>query len=130
MKVRIEPSPRELPAVRAAAEAALARVPRDVATDVLLALDEAVSNAIRHGSPGGHRVDVAVDVDAAGGWIEATVRDQGPSKWLPKVPDAVPSTEGTGGRGLWIILHLVDELRLQREDGGTCLILRRRCTFS
>jgi anti-sigma regulatory factor (Ser/Thr protein kinase) len=32
----------------------------------------------------------------------------------------------TGGRGLWLILQLVDEVRLQRIGEGTRLVMRRR----
>ena len=34
----------------------------------------------------------------------------------------------TGGRGLWLILQLVDEVRLQRIEDGTRLLMRRRVT--
>jgi anti-sigma regulatory factor (Ser/Thr protein kinase) len=34
----------------------------------------------------------------------------------------------TGGRGLWLILQLVDEVRLQRIEDGTRLTMRRRVT--
>jgi anti-sigma regulatory factor (Ser/Thr protein kinase) len=36
----------------------------------------------------------------------------------------------TGGRGLWLILQLVDEVRLQRIKDGTRLTMRRHVTSS
>jgi anti-sigma regulatory factor (Ser/Thr protein kinase) len=94
--------------------------------DVLLALDEAVSNAIRHGSQGGEPVRVSVDSD--GEWVEMSVRDGGPTPRLPRLPAEPPPVLQTGGRGLWLILQLVDEVRLQRIEDGTRLLMRRRVT--
>jgi anti-sigma regulatory factor (Ser/Thr protein kinase) len=97
-----------------------------VLADVLLALDEAVSNAIRHGSQGGEPVRVSVDSD--GEWVEMSVRDGGPTPRLPRLPAEPPPVLQTGGRGLWLILQLVDEVRLQRIEDGTRLLMRRRVT--
>jgi anti-sigma regulatory factor (Ser/Thr protein kinase) len=98
-----------------------------VMADVLLALDEAVSNAIRHGSRGGGPVQVSVESD--GEWVEMSVRDSGPTRRLPRLPNEPPPVLETGGRGLWLILQLVDEVRLQRIGEGTRLVMRRRVTF-
>jgi anti-sigma regulatory factor (Ser/Thr protein kinase) len=92
--------------------------------DVLLVLDEAVSNAIRHGSRDGGPVEVAVGVDR--GWIDIRVRDHGPTPTLPRLPSGPPSTLATGGRGLWLIRQLVDEVRLRRAGRGTLLRARSR----
>jgi serine/threonine-protein kinase RsbW len=113
-----------LPDLRRAAARTLGGVEESVAADVLLALDEAVSNAIRHGSAAGDPVQVSVERD--GDWVEMTVRDGGPTPRLPRLPAEPPPALNTGGRGLWLILQLVDEVRLQRVGEGTKLILRRR----
>jgi anti-sigma regulatory factor (Ser/Thr protein kinase) len=54
------------------------------------------------------------------------VHDGGPTPRLPRLPAEAPPALQTGGRGLWLILQLVDEVRLQRVGGGTRLIMRRR----
>ena len=115
-----------LPDVRRTAARTLAGVDGEVVADVLLALDEAVSNAIRHGSRGGGPVLVSVGHDR--GWVEMTVRDAGPTPQLPHLPGEPPPGLETGGRGLWLILQLVDEVRLQRIGAGTRLVMRRRVT--
>jgi anti-sigma regulatory factor (Ser/Thr protein kinase) len=120
----IPPVPAELPAVRHAAEHVLEGVPDEDASDVLVALGEAVGNAIRHGSPAGAPIRVAVRV--TGGWVEASVQDQGPTPWPPRLPADPPAPLSLGGRGLWMILQLVDEVHLAREGEGTVLNLRRR----
>ena len=113
-----------LPELRRSVARALAAVDEDVVADVLLALDEAVSNAIRHGSRGGG--PVLVSVSAAGEWIELAVRDAGPTPWEPRLPAGPPPVLQPGGRGLWLILQLVDEVALRRVAGGTRLTMRRR----
>jgi anti-sigma regulatory factor (Ser/Thr protein kinase) len=55
-----------------------------------------------------------------------SVRDGGPTPRLPRLPAEPPPALQTGGRGLWLILQLVDEVRLQRIGDGTRLVMRRR----
>jgi anti-sigma regulatory factor (Ser/Thr protein kinase) len=124
VKLTLPPVSSFLPDVRRTVAGALDGVDEVVVADVLLALDEAVSNAIRHGSRGGDPVLVSVERD--GEWIEMTVRDGGPTPRLPRLPADPPPVLDTGGRGLWLILQLVDEVRLRRVKDGTLLSLRRR----
>jgi serine/threonine-protein kinase RsbW len=124
VNLTLPPSSSYLPDLRRSVAGSLAGVDERVLADVLLALDEAVSNAIRHGSRGGDPVQVSVERD--GEWVEMTVRDAGPTPRLPRLPAEPPPVLQTGGRGLWLILQLVDEVRLQRVDGGTRLTMRRR----
>jgi serine/threonine-protein kinase RsbW len=120
----LPPNSRYLPDLRRSVAESFEGVDRAVMADVLLALDEAVSNAIRHGSHGGKPVQVSVQRD--GEWVEMSVRDGGPTPRLPRLPHEPPPVLETGGRGLWLILQLVDEVRLQRIGEGTRLIMRRR----
>src|SRR5262245_53292127 len=124
LDLTLPPTASCLPDVRRSVARSLKGVSQDVLADVLLALDEAVSNAIRHGSQAGD--PVLVSVRAGGGWIEMAVRDGGPTPRLPRLPAAPPPVLRTGGRGLWLILQLVDEVRLQRIGEGTRLVMRRR----
>jgi anti-sigma regulatory factor (Ser/Thr protein kinase) len=124
MDVTLAPLPSRLLELRRRAERELRGVAADVADDVLLALDEAVGNAIRHGSRGGRPVLVSLDVDD--GWVHMSVRDHGPTAELPCLPVGPPPSMALGGRGLWLISQLVDEVRLERAGRGTVLSLRRR----
>jgi anti-sigma regulatory factor (Ser/Thr protein kinase) len=98
--------------------------------DLLLALHEATTNAILHGSEGGAAVYVAVRVED--GWAEATVLDGGQAPVPSDAPDeAGDAAERAGpslsGRGLWLMGRLVDEVRLERvAPRGTRVTLRRR----
>jgi len=124
MELTLPPVSSCLPELRRTAALALRGVDGDVADEALLALDEAVGNAIRHGSRGGRPVLVTLDVDD--GWVHMTVRDHGPTAELPCLPDGPPPTMAPGGRGLWLMSQLVDEVRLERAGQGVLLSLRRR----
>ena len=126
MNLTLPPTSSCLPDLRRSVARSFEHVDPAVTADVLLALDEAVSNAIRHGSRAGEPVLVSVESD--GEWVEMTVRDGGPTPRLPRLPAEPPPVLQTGGRGLWLILQLVDEVRLQRIQDGTRLTMRRRVT--
>ena len=128
MNLTLPPTSSALPDLRRSVAQTLGDLSQEVVADVLLALDEAVSNAIRHGSRGGEQVQVTVESDDE--WVEMTVRDGGPTPRLPHLPAGPPPVLQTGGRGLWLILQLVDEVRLQRIEDGTRLTMRRRVTSS
>jgi serine/threonine-protein kinase RsbW len=124
VNLTLPPTSSCLPDLRRSVARSLEGVDEEVVADVLLALDEAVSNAVRHGSRAGDSVLVSVRAD--GEWIEMTVHDGGPTPRLPRLPAEPPPALQTGGRGLWLILQLVDEVRLQRIGEGTRLTMRRR----
>jgi serine/threonine-protein kinase RsbW len=124
LNLTLPPTSSCLPDLRRSVARTLGGVGEEVLADVLLALDEAVSNAIRHGSRAGDPVLVSVQAD--GEWVELMVRDGGPTPRLPRLPAEPPPALQTGGRGLWLILQLVDEVRLQRIGDGTRLTMRRR----
>ena len=122
MELTISASPFELAGLRRAARDALREVPTQVADEMLLALDEAATNAILHGSDGGDPIQVAIRVRDA--WVEATVLDHGPA--TPPRPVSTTDRLSGGGWGLWLLRCLVDEVRLERVERGTRVTLRRR----
>lgn len=122
MELTISASPFELAGLRRAARDALREVPTQVADEMLLAVDEAATNAILYGSGGGDPVEVAVRVRE--GWVEATVLDHGPTK--PPRPLSATDRLSGGGWGLWLLCCLVDEVRLERVERGRRVTLRRR----
>jgi len=118
-------------------------VPVEVADDLVVALNEAATNAVVYGSAAGQPVRVSVRV--ADGWVEAVVVDQGPAVPPRRAGDVDVAGSGGGGdggaavdpvllathgRGLWLLRRLVDEVRLERVRQGTRVTLRRRVTGS
>jgi two-component sensor histidine kinase len=66
MELTIPAAPAQLAGLRQAARHALREVPPQIADELVLALDEAATNAILYGSRGGDPVQVAVWVRATG----------------------------------------------------------------
>ncbi|MDQ3576357.1 MAG: SpoIIE family protein phosphatase [Actinomycetota bacterium] len=88
---------------------------------MVLAVDEAMANAVQHafvGTPiGSVRVKAALSAD---GVLACSVRDDG--RWLPRAP----SRAGRAGRGLRLMARLCDRMQVSREVGGTLVELSRR----
>jgi anti-sigma regulatory factor (Ser/Thr protein kinase) len=123
MRLCMPASPSRLAGLRRAVRAHLGGVSEAVADDVVLALNEAATNAVLDGSRGGQPVEVAVHVTHD--WVEASVLDHGPEP-PPGLPaDADTDEPRAGGRGLWLLRRLVDEVRLERVKLGTRVTLRR-----
>jgi serine/threonine-protein kinase RsbW len=123
MEVSVPASLSQLAGLRRAVRADLRGVSDEVTDDVVLALSEAATNAVLHGSSGGQPIQVVVHV--SDDWVEASVLDHG-----PQPPPGLPADGDTdelraGGRGLWLLRRLVDEVRLERVKLGTRVTLRR-----
>jgi anti-sigma regulatory factor (Ser/Thr protein kinase) len=117
--------PTELAETRRLADAAAASygLPGDERFAFAFAVNEAVSNAIEHGSPspeGTIHVRFAEEGDA----LVFCVKDYGEFSPQPKM-DESPSNRG---RGLALMASMVEELGLCRDSTGTLvrLIKRRR----
>lgn len=96
--------------------------------DLVLAVDEAVANAILHGYRGGPG-EVAVAGAVADGTVELRVEDWGP----PFDPLAVPppalecdiGERLPGGLGIHLIRSLADRVEYRRDGDRNVLILTR-----
>jgi serine/threonine-protein kinase RsbW len=92
--------------------------PAESAGRVLLASNEALTNAIEHGSPDGGLVEVALVVT----YERADIRivDEGvPGVAVPRCPSEPPPTTAERGRGLLIISRLADDFDMAAAGGGT-----------
>jgi serine/threonine-protein kinase RsbW len=121
MELSIPASPSRLAGARQAARASLREVQDEVADDVVLALNEVATNAVLHGSSGGQPIQVVVHLN--NDWVEASVLDHG-----PQLPPGLPADNDelrAGGRGLWLLGRLVDEVRIECVRLGTRVTLRR-----
>lgn len=89
------------------------------------AVDEACTNAIRHGSKSDARMKVVVVLSADETKLDILVKDPGAGEIPPSevlAPDIQAQVEGrspTGGLGLWLIRQMVDEAYfMEDEEGG------------
>jgi serine/threonine-protein kinase RsbW len=89
------------------------------------AVDEACTNAIRHGGKSDARMKVIVVLSADETKLDILIKDPGAGDSPPSevmVPDIQAQVEGrspAGGLGLWLIRQMVDEAYfVEDEEGG------------
>ena len=101
----------------------LSRMERD---DLLTAVDEAVANAIRHGSPRGKESVVHVGFTATPAGIAVSVQDEGQGFTVPSAAPTMPGPEANGGRGLPLMCALSDRVEIASNNGGTRVSLEKK----
>jgi serine/threonine-protein kinase RsbW len=109
-----------VPFVRCAIACVLDREdwPAESAGRVLLASNEALTNAIEHGSPAGGRVEVGLSVTHERADIR--IVDEGvPGAALPRLPAGPPPVTAERGRGLIIMSRIADDFDVAPAGGGT-----------
>ena len=104
------------------AQIADGRVPATIATDLLIGVTEAVTNAQAHGRP-----PVTVRIWAAGERVVVTVHDTGPGPadrlaGLVPVPSSTPDWHA--GMGLWVTHQLDLDVTLRHAGDGFTVRLR------
>jgi serine/threonine-protein kinase RsbW len=101
--------------------------PHIVRFNLRVALGEALVNAILHGNHGDPTKQVAVRVVCGRQAIELEVRDEGDGFDPDAVPDPTTPERVScpGGRGIFLVRQLVDEVRFNAKGNAICLILRR-----
>ena len=98
-----------------------------VIDDLVLCVEEACTNAIRHS---GSDADITISLAFDDGLLAATVKDQGAAFDVARFdPAATPDPTVDHGRGLYIIAALMDSLRLV-VDGGLEVHMARRAVPS
>jgi serine/threonine-protein kinase RsbW len=90
--------------------------------EFVYAVNEAVTNAIKHGSPDRDGM-IGLRVDCEGDSIVCSVSDCGP--WVSPQTDTTLDS-GEGGRGLVLMSALTDEVELSVEPKATVVRLRKR----
>ena len=88
--------------------------------DLVLVAHELASNAVRHGGGGGRLRLWRID-----GSVYCEVADAG-GGYLYRRPERRPDLDATGGRGLWIIVRLVDGMSVESSDSGTTTLVEIR----
>lgn len=96
--------------------------------EISLAVTEAVSNAIRHGSPAGEADQVELRVHLQGPRLVITVRDHGPLLQLPRPTLPDPASFAEHGRGLFLMHQLMDEVQTEWDDGTIVRMIKEKRT--
>lgn len=121
-RLRVPADLRAVAFVRCAIACVLEREewPADSAGCVLLASNEALTNAIEHGSPTGGTVDV--DLSVTRERADIRIVDEGvPGAAPPRRPTGPPPADAERGRGLLIISRLADDFDLAPAGAGTAV---------
>jgi anti-sigma regulatory factor (Ser/Thr protein kinase) len=101
-----------------------------VASDIELAAGEALSNIYRHAYNCAAGL-VEIQLDQTGPNVSVTVSDDGHATTPPVVPETLPATTGTGGRGLYLMHRLVDDVTISVNATGHGIVVHlTRCVLA
>lgn len=90
----------------------------DIYGNIMIAVTESVNNAILHGNKGDKSKSVDLQLKLEDNTIRFTVEDEGEGFQYDELPDptAPENLENPGGRGIFLMKHLCDEVNF-KEDG-------------
>jgi anti-sigma regulatory factor (Ser/Thr protein kinase) len=120
-----------VPEVRSFVAAFLAdvRAPVEVSSEILLATGEAAANANRHGKRAEGRSEIRVQCSFTTSMVSVTIADDGPGFDAALVKSAdLPDRFASGGRGLYLMRELMDDIEVDATPGGTRITMRRKLT--
>ena len=103
--------------------------PEGTRYNVLLALQEMVTNVLRHAYQGDEKRPVEVQFEAAGDGIAVTLRDQGPEFNPLEVDSPEPRSSmqaiPDGGYGIMIARMVMDTIDYRRERGWNVVRMQK-----
>ncbi len=84
----------------------------DIYGNIMIAVTEAVNNAIRHGNKSDSAKNVSLGLSLEEGMIKFRVEDEGTGFDFHNLPDPTSpeNLEKPGGRGIFLMKHLADEV--------------------
>ncbi|MFZ6010763.1 MAG: ATP-binding protein [Bacteroidota bacterium] len=90
----------------------------DIYGNIMIAVTEAVNNAIKHGNANDRGKNVLLSLSLEESMIKFIVKDEGTGFNYDKLPDptAPENLEKPGGRGIFLMKHLSDEVEF-KENG-------------
>lgn len=91
--------------------------------DLQVAIGEACANAVEHGSPLGSDNNVKISLLCDGDALTIAVKDEG--KFKRRMSDADIELNFRG-RGIPLMLALVDKVTIDEARDGTCVVLVKR----
>ncbi len=95
----------------------------DIYGNIMIAVTEAVNNAIKHGNSGNKSKNVYLSLFLEDSLIKFIIKDEGAGFNFERLPDptAPENLEKPGGRGIFLMKHLSDEVEF--KDNGTVVEL-------
>lgn len=104
----------------------------DKVQELVLAVDEACTNAIRHAYRGAPDQFLELSMDSRDGWIELVVHDDGIPAPYDRVrrkseEDILAEALTPGGLGMHLIYNVFDDVAFMPGDGqGNTIVMRLR----
>ncbi|RMH70178.1 MAG: ATP-binding protein [Gemmatimonadetes bacterium] len=99
-------------------------VPQSLHLKIMLAVDEAVGNAINHGGSNTGDTEIILTCRMRGTVLEILVEDFGGKPFDPTYFERIAKakTWGKGGRGILLINRIMDEVMYIFEEGKSTLV--------
>src|SRR5688572_656588 len=90
----------------------------DMYGNIMIAVTEAVNNAIKHGNASDKSKNVSLSLSLDESLLKFTIKDEGSGFNYENLPDptAPENLEKLGGRGIFLMKHLSDEVDF-KENG-------------
>lgn len=87
----------------------------DIYGNIMIAVTEAVNNAIKHGNAGDRKKNVHLSLSLNDSLIKFIVKDEGNGFDYQHLPDptAPENLEKVGGRGIFLMKHLSDQVEFK-----------------
>ncbi|MGI8407080.1 MAG: ATP-binding SpoIIE family protein phosphatase [Actinomycetota bacterium] len=101
------------------------RAPVDVSTEILLAAGEAAGNAVKYGHRPKARSELRIRCTLEGVDVVVTIVDDGPGFDVAEA-SMPPDPFASGGRGLFLMNRLMDEVDIDASPVGTSVKMKRR----
>lgn len=94
--------------------------------NMLVSMVEAVNNAIIHGNKLDESKTVFIEYELNNGEFFFSVKDEGNGFDYNKIPDPTSpeNLEKPHGRGIFLISHLVDELKFEDQGSKICVKIK------
>jgi serine/threonine-protein kinase RsbW len=95
----------------------------DLYGNIMISVTECISNAIVHGNQSDASKMVHIELRMEPGLLSCSIEDEGSGFDFTNLPDPTEPEhiEKTGGRGIFLMRHLSDEVKF--EEGGKKTIL-------
>jgi serine/threonine-protein kinase RsbW len=89
----------------------------DIYGNIMIAVTEAVNNAIKHGNSGDQKKNVYLSLSLNESLIKFIIKDEGRGFDYQNLPDptAPENLEKIGGRGIFLMKHLSDQVEFKEH---------------
>lgn len=105
----------------------------DIAEDVIIAIDEAITNIIKHGYQDCNQSVVKIGMSIEGNYLKTVIKDNGKTFDITRHPDLKPEVHlqemKKGGLGVHIIKEFIDVIQYSTSTNGrveNTLVLKKK----